>query len=478
MQRVDMTGEKIGKWTFVCPSKKLGHWIVRCECGNERSVSRSNIVYGGSKSCGCERLVKIGRDIVVEPPEVVGLRFNHLVVTEILEQEEDTLFVCQCDCGKQTTLPRDYVRGGVWVSCGCVPAPGKRGNKYDRRQQRFGRLLVLEPRGQSFGGEKWQCICDCGNELVTRTGNLQTGCARSCGCYSVDINRELKTVHGMSFTPEHNTWQGMIGRCSNEYDLNYRNYGERGIRVCARWLDGFQNFFDDMGPRPSPEHSLDRINVNGDYSPENCRWATKTEQNRNKRDNLNITHNGETLSVAEWAERLGISAQLLRQRIFVQGWPVEEAMTAKKFKRRNVVRVRSEKYEKRSKAKHAVSVALRSGKLVKPDRCQHTGCSNPAKQTHHHKGFDPENFLDVIWLCKQHHTELYAEKIELNGITKQIKEWANELGIGVPALRARLKSKLWTKEKALTTPKRADQDQTWRKRRKRRLTSKHHSTHK
>jgi hypothetical protein len=116
-------------------------------------------------------------------------------------------------------------------------------------------------------------------------------------------------------SPEYTVWQNMIRRCGHSGHSSYHNYGARGIRVCQRWLDSFDDFCDDMGPRPSSRHTLERKNNDGNYEPNNCRWATWTEQANNTRHNRLLTYNGETCSVAEWARRLGIPRQTLLHRL-------------------------------------------------------------------------------------------------------------------------------------------------------------------
>jgi hypothetical protein len=144
---------------------------------------------------------------------------------------------------------------------------------------------------------------------------------------------DYATKHGLSDTPEHNIWLGIRKRCTNPADRVYPYYGGRGIKVCQRW-DNFANFLADMGPRPSPQHSIDRYpNQDGDYEPNNCRWATRTEQMRNKSDNRLLTLGDETHCVAEWAERLGISVNTIRKRVY-SGYTDEQALSTQHFSRR------------------------------------------------------------------------------------------------------------------------------------------------
>lgn len=131
--------------------------------------------------------------------------------------------------------------------------------------------------------------------------------------------------HGMTGTQVHNAWLRMIDRCRND---RQGNYGRRGINVCARWEQSFEAFLMDMGLPPSPAHSLDRIDVNGDYQPDNCRWATRRQQAQNTTRNTVLEHDGLAMTIAEWSDRTGIKSATICVRIYVLGWDVERALTA------------------------------------------------------------------------------------------------------------------------------------------------------
>lgn len=160
------------------------------------------------------------------------------------------------------------------------------------------------------------------------TSNLQKGNSTSCGCQ----RREASFKHGMSKTTIFRVWLSMKQRCENPNDASFVNYGGRGIKVCERWHE-FSNFIADMGMRPSG-YEIDRKDNNGDYEPKNCRWISKRENLNNKRSNHMLTWGNETLPITTWAERLGVPARTLFNRLG-RGWPVDKAMTYPKHARKN-----------------------------------------------------------------------------------------------------------------------------------------------
>jgi hypothetical protein len=217
---------------------------------------------------------------------------------------------------------------------------------------RFGRLTVLLElpirKSQSGGTKRWfLCRCDCGEEVSVRLGHLRSNHTQSCGRHSPPPSlsefspESLEKMrgdkyHGKANSPEHGVWKGITRRCYHQTCREYRNYGGRGIRMCSGWRSCFKAFYDDMGERPSPKHQIDRIDNNGHYScghceeclangwTANCQWATRAEQNRNRRDNRILTFAGETMCLADWAKRKGMHKSSLSARL--EKMSVEEAL--------------------------------------------------------------------------------------------------------------------------------------------------------
>jgi hypothetical protein len=184
--------------------------------------------------------------------------------------------------------------------------------------RRFGRLVVVA-RGETT--RRLVCKCDCGSEGSFIRGNLTSGNTSSCGCLRLDRVRK----HGAYKTVEYRTWRHMIERCTVTRHPMWKHYGGRGITVCDEWLENFPAFLAHIGPRPSPKHSVDRIDNARGYEPGNVRWATRVQQMRNTRVSQRVEFRGECVSVAEAAERAGLKYSTVRGRIS-RGWPVGRAL--------------------------------------------------------------------------------------------------------------------------------------------------------
>lgn len=288
----------------------------------------------------------------------------------------------------------------------------------------FGRLTVISYSGRH---NKWVCLCSCGSEKTIQSGCLVSGNTRSCGCLRRELAAKQMTTHGMSRRPEYFIWRGMLARCENAKRSSFADYGGRGISVCARWKKSFENFFKDMGSRPTEGHSIDRINNSGNYEPSNCKWSTREEQGRNKRNNRLITFRGKTQCVQEWVNELGISRDVIIARIDRYGWSVEKALST------------------------PLSVIMLefNGKSQSIDEwSKETGISY---HTLHYRinnlGWPVEKALSL--------RPRVVREIFFDGKTKSIPEWSREVGVPVGTLRDRLGKLNWSIERALTTPVKA-----------------------
>lgn len=202
----------------------------------------------------------------------------------------------------------------------------------DLTGRQFGRLKVVRfshtvrLNGTRGANAYWLVQCACGVLKPVHRTHLVKGLTRSCGCLRNETSAKRCMTHGESDAGEYKLWRGMLGRCLNNKIKQFKDYGGRGIGVCDRWLNSYENFLSDMGRRPSSGHSLDRINNDSGYSPENCRWATKLQQARNTRRNRFLNHCGEVRTISEWAELTGLSSRLISDRLTL-GWTINEALT-------------------------------------------------------------------------------------------------------------------------------------------------------
>ena len=200
--------------------------------------------------------------------------------------------------------------------------------RLDLTDHRFGRLQAICYEGTTKHQKSlWLCRCDCGNEVRVTTGVLMKGESRSCGCLQAERTKQSNTTHGEACkTVEYTTWNNIKKRCYDTKDKNFHLYGARGIKVSEEWVQSYENFLRDMGRKPDKSYSIERIDNSKGYSKENCRWATSKEQSRNTRRNNNISFNGRTQCLTDWAKEVGISHSTLSCRLFRYGWSIEKAL--------------------------------------------------------------------------------------------------------------------------------------------------------
>lgn len=265
----------------------------------------------------------------------VGEKYGRFtVVAKDNSASGKTKWICKCDCGVVKSVISSNLRRGVTKSCGCLQRELQSTRQtIDRTGQVFGRLKVIGKDGFKGGQVAWLCQCQCGNTVTVPSYYLGSGTTQSCGCLQRERASEFSRTHGMSNSREYRIWSAMKTRCSNENRDNYKYYGGRGISVCSRWINSFENFIADMGPCPSDKHSIERKDVNGNYEPGNCYWATQSEQLRNTSRSVRVTWDGRSVTLKELAEITGVDYDLIQQRL-KGGWDVVKAVTQPKRQRR------------------------------------------------------------------------------------------------------------------------------------------------
>lgn len=250
----------------------------------------------------------------------IGETYNGVKVLEKFREKDHTKYWCICPiCGEKFSMKAET----VGKACRCKKCNAK-SRIVDISGKRFGRLVAIEYAGKITSEispttiSLWKCKCDCGNQLIVRYPALISSNTRSCGCKKIESDHQnnIKKRKSVSqrFCFEGNLdkhplrliWKSMLMRCNNPNVKNYNNYGGRGVKVCERWSGnlGFENFVNDMGERPDGT-TLDRIDVNGNYEPSNCRWATTEQQNNNRTDNSRVTLNGESITCSQLCSKYG-----------------------------------------------------------------------------------------------------------------------------------------------------------------------------
>ena len=278
--------------------------------------------------------------------DLTGEKFGRLTVIEKVENSDKgkIKWKCRCDCGNTKIVAANHLRDGNTKSCGCLfkerVEEANNRKSIDLTSKKFNMLTVIKmtrmkKNSQGRNIRYWLCRCDCGSYKEVDGFSLTRGHVKSCGCsrkkYGVSVkNMKLYRVY-----------QDMKRRCINKNDINYHNYGGRGITVCDEWLGerGFENFYewaiksgwDENKSRI--EQSIDRIDVNGNYNPDNCKLSTMEEQSYNKRDTIKLEYNGKTYNLKELSDFCKIKPNILYQRIIRYNWSVERAINTPVLKR-------------------------------------------------------------------------------------------------------------------------------------------------
>lgn len=324
---IDLTGKRFGKLTVIKRGEdkfsprgdKKITWVCKCDCGKEITVCGTNLKTGNTQSCGCKN-----KGILLH--NLTGEKFGRLTVVERAENKNGkTAWKCLCDCGNEVVVNASDIKQGRTQSCGCYRKDKHK--EYTERKtknitgEKFGKLTAIKPIG-SKNGKIWECRCDCGNTTNVSLGNLINGHIRSCGCLNKGIIRNFK--HGYGHERIYHEYIAMITRCKKDYK-NHVNYYDRGIRVCPEWLGkhGLSNFVEwAMGNGYADNLTIDRIDNDKGYSPDNCRWTTAKVQANNRRNNIVIEYKGEKKTLKEWCEELNLPYKTIYNRIKVLNWNI------------------------------------------------------------------------------------------------------------------------------------------------------------
>jgi len=312
MKKQSLIGKVFGRLTVVGKHGIDKHgkvvWSCLCSCGKPTAVSAGSLSRGLTKSCGClfrESLIKRNK------LELAGKVFGRLTaIKEDGRNGNNFIWLCQCECGKETHAKASSLKRGLTRSCGCLKSEttSKRFRK-DLSGQRFGRLIALSDIGSNAHNSRiWLCKCDCGKEMKVASSDLRGGHTKSCGCYNLDKIIERNTTHGGCYTRLHKIWSNMTSRCYIPSSTRFADYGGRGITVHDEWKKDFSIFRTWAYANGYADNlTIERKDVNGHYNPGNCKWIPNSEQSRNTRANVIITLEHKTKLLADWRREYHIS---------------------------------------------------------------------------------------------------------------------------------------------------------------------------
>lgn len=324
MQLKDLTGQKFGLLTVESYAGKIGKrtaWNCRCECGNTKVVKGTHLQRGNVRSCGCQHYKH-------EVEDLRGQTFGYWTVLERdTSFQKDTMWKCRCVCGTVKSIRAGSLKSGNSKSCGCKRSDIMADSGYVRKASRtvtdltgnrYGKLIVLNMIPHTTGkAALWLCQCDCGNTRIVNGVYLRNGTISQC----LECSKPFS--YRQNYPRICGIWGNMRERCNNPQNDRYMDYGGRGIQICEEWneVGNFVEWALTHGYKDGL--SIDRIDVNGNYEPSNCRWATQKEQANNTRKNVFITYKGEKHSLSVWSEITGICRATLAYR-YEQGWDIED----------------------------------------------------------------------------------------------------------------------------------------------------------
>lgn len=264
--------------------------------------------------------------------DLTGQRFGRGLVIKRIPNSRDThsKFLCKCDCGNEFVAEGRMLRKGITKSC-------NKCGKSNLRGKRFGRWTVLD----YVGNGKWECVCDCGTKKIHHTHTLIVGKSLSCGCLHREIMSKTAKTHGLTKSRLYSVWRDIKCRCFDINDRGFKNYGGRGITMCNEWANNFMAFhdwafangYDESAPQG--KCTIDRIDTNGNYCPENCRWVDMKVQRNNTRFNTSLEYNGKIMTLSQWSKELGISKSTICYRLYQMGWDAEKTLATPPDRVRN-----------------------------------------------------------------------------------------------------------------------------------------------
>lgn len=263
--------------------------------------------------------------------DLTGKKFNKLKVIRYSHTTNRKCYWdCLCDCGNRTRVNASNLKTGAVKSCGCLFKDKTRNGFKDLTGQKINRLKFLKYlRPHRSGKSIWLVRCDCGKEFEVQGCDVLSGNTKSCGCYISEITANRNKTHNLSNTNKrlYGIWKKLKTRCFNENDKLYHFYGERGITACDEWKNDFKAFYDwAMANGYKDDLTIDRIDVNGNYEPSNCRWANKITQANNTRTNVFVEYKGEKLTIAELSRKYNLSYKTTYNRIRNLHWSVDKAV--------------------------------------------------------------------------------------------------------------------------------------------------------
>ena len=321
---LNLVGKRFGKLVVIkrVQNTKKGNtqWECKCDCGKTKNALGYDLKNGRTVSCGCNLVGTVAHN----RQDLTGQRFGLLTVLKLNKSEKGILtWDCVCDCGKHRIVSSNTLKHTPNISCGCNNRKTKEingikvGEKFkDITGQKFNHLTVVELESNLNQKAIWKCQCDCGNFKNVNGKDLKSGHTKSCGC----LQKKTKIVRSKNQRIAKNQdrlkqeWYSMKNRCLSTYH-GHKGYYDRGITVCQEWIESYSNFKNwALANGYNDNLTLDRINNNKGYSPQNCRWATQKEQANNKTTNVFITYNGKTQTMKQWCDELELSYGTIRAR--------------------------------------------------------------------------------------------------------------------------------------------------------------------